>query len=865
MAGSAAEAMNKLDGSFYDVVVSEYAMAGMDGIDFLKMARARDPLIPFILLIDGGEEAALVEAVKGDAEYCFKGRGGGVISADLSHRIRTVVDARRERSAHRELDARYRALLETLPGATFSSTMDFVPSSISGSVEKITGYTKEDLFSGSIRWDQLIHPDDISRLKREMEKARSASAHISENEYRIVRKDGEVAWIHELVQTVGAGPKAPVKVERVLYDVTARKRAGAALEDSESKFQELADLLPLTVFELDLRGRVTLSNREGLEVFGYTSEDLKQGLTNLDVVEVDDQNKLEEQFRLSLSGAGSVYELVMKRKDGSTFPGLVYSAPIIRDGRPSGLRGVIADISERRKMEETLRKSERFYRTLIEDQTDLICRFRPDGTLTFVNDAYCRYFGKTCQELIGKTFTPLIPEEDQEVVHQKFSSLSRKQPLTSYEHRVILPGGEVRWQRWTDRAIFDQSGRLFEFQSVGQDITEQKRKGDQLRRAHKQLKDIIDFLPDATFVIDQNRRVIAWNWAIEEMTGVRKEEVLGRGDYAYSEPFYGYKRSILIDLIFSDDADLKAGYEYVKRKGNDIFAEVFVPLLYGGKGAYLWGTASPLFDDEGRIVGAIESIRDVTERKRAEEVLQRSHDELEARVAERTSELEAKNAEMERFTYTVSHDLRSPLVTIQGFLGFLKEDVEDRDEERIATDVEMITKAVEKMDYLLRDTLRLSRIGRVVNPPEDVPFGEIVRDALDSISELARSKGFEISTAEEWPFVHVDRLRISEVLVNLVENGLKYVGDQPDPRIDVGWRKDGGEVVFFVRDNGIGIDPGQQNKVFELFYKADPDGEGTGAGLAIVKRMVEVHGGRIWIESVEGEGSTFCFTLPVVD
>jgi signal transduction histidine kinase len=310
---------------------------------------------------------------------------------------------------------------------------------------------------------------------------------------------------------------------------------------------------------------------------------------------------------------------------------------------------------------------------------------------------------------------------------------------------------------------------------------------------------------------------------------------------------------------------LRDEYDYIKRMGDTVFGEVFVPSLYGGKGAYLFGTASPLFDDEGRIVGAIESIRDITDRKRAEMVLQKAHDELEIRVLERTRELEAKNAEMERFAYTVSHDLRSPLVTIQGFLGFLQEDVRDRDGEKIDADIEMISDAVEKMDYLLQDTLRLSRIGRVANPPEDVPFEDIVGDALGSISEMARSRGVEISLAEEWPIVHVDRLRIGETLVNLIENGIRYSADQPRPRVEVGWRKDDEETVFFVRDNGIGIDPGQQEKVFELFYKADPEGEGTGAGLAIVKRIIEVHGGRIWVESEEGEGSTFCFTLPMVD
>jgi PAS domain S-box-containing protein len=731
-AGSVTEAAQKLDDSFYDVVVSDYSM---DGIALLKMVRSQDPEIPFILLVDSDEEA-IADALKGRAEYSIRDADGRAIPADLTHRIRTAVD---------------------------------------------------------------------------------------------------------------------------------RRRMDAELEDSGSRYRELADLLPLTVFELDLTGRVNLSNQKGLEVFGYNLEDLRRGLTIFDVVVPDDQNDAEEAFRLALSGELPEYEHLMKRKDGSTFPARVYAAPIIKDGHPSGLRGIIVDISERREMEEALKSSERFYRALIEDQTDLICRFLPDGTLTFVNDAYCRYFGKTPEELIGHAFMPLIPEEDQEMVLQKFSSLSRKRPLTSYEHRVILPGGEVRWQRWTDRAIFDEQGRLFEFQSVGQDITEQKRMDDELRRAHKQLEDIIDFLPDATFVIDQNRRVIAWNRAIEVMTGVCKEVIMGKGDYAYAEPFYGLKRPILVDLIFSDHLDAAEHYDYVRQKGNGIFGEVFVPTLYGGRGAYLWVAASPLFDDEGRIVGAIESIRDITERKRAEEMLRKAHDELEARVLERTRELEAKNAEMERFAYTVSHDLRSPLVTIQGFLGFLKEDVKEWDEERIDADIEMITGAVEKMDYLLKDTLRLSRIGRVANPPEDVPFGAIVRDALDSVSEMARVKGVEISVAEGWPAVHVDRLKIGEALVNLVENGIRYSAGQPDPRVEVGWRKKDEEVVFFVRDNGIGIDPGQQKKVFELFYKADPEGEGTGAGLAIAKRIIEVHGGRIWVASVEGEGSTFCFTLPVVD
>jgi signal transduction histidine kinase len=172
-----------------------------------------------------------------------------------------------------------------------------------------------------------------------------------------------------------------------------------------------------------------------------------------------------------------------------------------------------------------------------------------------------------------------------------------------------------------------------------------------------------------------------------------------------------------------------------------------------------------------------------------------------------------------------------------------------------------IEKAATKMEKLLNNTLQLSRIGRVANPPEDVPFGEIVQEAQEQTFEQIRSSGVEISVAEALPTVHVDRMRIAEVLMNLITNSINYMGEQPHPKIEIGYRMDGEETVFFVRDNGIGIEKSQHEKVFDLFYTVDGSSEGTGAGLAIVKRIIEVHRDRIWIESEAGKGCTVCFTL----
>lgn len=395
------------------------------------------------------------------------------------------------------------------------------------------------------------------------------------------------------------------------------------------------------------------------------------------------------------------------------------------------------------------------------------------------------------------------------------------------------------------------------------EIQIRKKAEEALNSARDQLLAIIEFLPDATFVVDQNKNVIAWNRAMEEMTGINKQDMLGKGDYSYSVPFYGEPRPILIDLIDEPNETSESRYRQVVRTERSINAESYAPSLFNGKGAYVWGTASLLYDSGGQLVGSIESIRDITERKLAEETIRKARDELELRVKERTAELEARNAEMERFTYTVSHDLRSPLVTIQGFNGFLKGDIEKGDKEKVKVDLRLIEEAVTKMDRLLRETLELSRIGRVANPPEDVPFGEIVQEALLQTSQRIKSARMDVLVANDLPVVHVDRMRIVEAMVNFIENSIKYKGEQQNPRIDIGYRTKAKETVFYVRDNGMGIDPSQHQKVFDLFYKVNNKSEGTGAGLAIVKRIIEVHGGRIWIESELGKGTTVCFTLPV--
>ena len=284
---------------------------------------------------------------------------------------------------------------------------------------------------------------------------------------------------------------------------------------------------------------------------------------------------------------------------------------------------------------------------------------------------------------------------------------------------------------------------------------------------------------------------------------------------------------------------------------------------------------------------------DIAKRQRVEKDLQLVRATLEQQVEERTvalletntslhheiaerqrmqeerehliTELEAKNTELEQFTYTVSHDLKSPLFTINGFLSYLERDVAAGHAERVQQDVEYVQAAVENMRQLLDDLLELSRSGRVVNPPRLLSFNELVHEVLTYSAGQITAPKVQVDVPAELPSVYGDRGRLVQVVQNLLDNAVKFLGDQPQPCIVIGARQHSKEIVCYVQDNGVGIDPSYHDKIFGLFERLDPHSPGTGVGLTLVKRIIEVHGGRVWVESQPGQGATFYFTLPQAD
>ena len=337
---------------------------------------------------------------------------------------------------------------------------------------------------------------------------------------------------------------------------------------------------------------------------------------------------------------------------------------------------------------------------------------------------------------------------------------------------------------------------------------------------------------------------ISWSEDVPRLFGMEPKQINGQFDSQYEK---------YLSLIHPDDLpEIQKNFQRVLSSETTDFIIAYRVIWPSGKVCWLESRGKEYRDKKGQSIRMAGTIVDVTDRKQAE--MEREH---------LIQELEAKNNELEQFSYTVSHDLKAPLITVGGFLGYLNEDIEAGDIKKVDRDVEQINEAIKKMNRLLDEILELSRIGRMMNPPEEVPLEELVREALDNVKGHLKEDEITVKLEPNLPTVCGDRQRLVEILQNLVDNAAKFMGDQPEPKIEIGQHgEEDGNPVFYVRDNGIGIAPEYHDQIFGLFQRLNPKTNGTGIGLAIVKRIIEYHGGRIWVESETGKGSTFYFTIP---
>lgn len=506
----------------------------------------------------------------------------------------------------------------------------------------------------------------------------------------------------------------------------------------------------------------------------------------------------------------------------------------------SYLADVVWEIIGRKRSEEEQHKLGVRYQTLQSVSRDGIHILDQSGNLVESNESFRQMLGYTYEDSLQLNVTDWDPgfssekiaEKIMELIHTPaiFETRHRRYDGTFFEAEVNVCGVQL-------------DGTWFLYAS-SRDISTRKEMEASLRESRQLQADIFDFLPDATFVVDREMKVIAWNRAMEVMSGVSKEKMLGQGDHAYTIPFYGERRNQLLDLIDVDDDDLASKYQGVTKIGDCLYAETFCSALNKGKGAHVWAVVAPLCDCHGERIGAIESIRDITAIKLTENNLARS------------------NQELEQFAYVASHDLQEPLRKIAGFTELLANRYKGQLDEKAESYMAYIVDGATRMRGLINDLLSYSRVMRSNRELAETDCSAVASRVLRDMEPSIRESNAEI-VCDPLPVIMADQTQLGQLFQNLIGNAIKYRG-KATPRIAISAVRQNNCWLFSVADNGIGIAPEYYERIFAIFQRLHTRTEypGTGIGLAVCQKIVERHGGNIRVESKVGIGSTFYFTIP---
>jgi PAS domain S-box-containing protein len=652
------------------------------------------------------------------------------------------------------------------------------------------------------------------------------------------------------------GNSSPNPKSDAMSPESVTKSSGPRADWAHRDRKALADHAPDYLLLLDVEGIIRVANRPlpDLTIEEMTGHHLatllpirfRRDLSDClkRVIDHKIQDRCEVEYR---ARNGRIWTLEMR------------VGPILTEQRLTSLAVSCSNVTEQRHTIRALKRSEARYRSLIETQTEFIVRWLPDGTHTFVNDAYCRFFDQPRDAILGTSLFQRVHDRDRESVRDKISSLSTGRPTAVDEHRVLTGDGVVHWQEWTDRGIFDEDGILVEIQSVGRDISERRRAEEQLRQSEERYLLLTEAISDVIWTMDLDQQITYVSPSVrrllgylpDELPGVDLSQLLAAGSFPLA------RDTLLEELRFQQEIETGQNrtrtldLELVHKNGTPLWCEVKMTLLRDGT---------------GMPKGVLGVARDISSWKDAQEALVESEERLR-----RAQRLEAVG----QLAGGIAHDFNNLLTVIIGNVELMARELSPRDELR--GQIDEVSKAARRAASLTRQLLAFSRKQMMV--PEVLTFNTIVCDMSNMLRRLV-GENIELETELEpqLDWVKADPSQLELVLVNLAVNardampdGGRLTIETANEHLDPSYSDGNYEVIegpysmLAVTDTGRGIPARDQSRIFEPFFTTKEVGKGTGLGLSTVYGIVKQSGGYIWVDSEPNKGTRFRIYLPRID
>jgi PAS domain S-box-containing protein len=751
-----------------------------------------------------------------------------------------ITERKRAERKLEESERRIRELTDALPEIIFETDANGILTFANAVAFTRYGYTKGELEGKMNLLDFVAHFD--RERARETIRKRIQGEDRWWAEYDLIKKDGSIAPFD--VRTMPIVRDGVYEGLRgIAIDITDRKRAQAALIGSERRIQEITDALPVVVYETNITGHMTFANATVFDLFGYTKEELEAGVSIFQLIAPADRKRARAVFRrrMSLEDVGRV-EYAGLRKDKSSLPISIRAATMMRDGVVIGQRGVILDISELSEAQQELRQ----HATMFNAAHDAIMTLDPAGTITYWNRGAERLYGWTTQEAEGQNANALLRTrfpESREALWPKLMESGLWEGELIHVTRDGVPVTAA--SSWT--LMKDEKGNASAILEISSDITERKKAELALAESEATLRITFATMADGIVITELDEKVTDCNEAILRLTQRSREEILGKPFEDLLAPEF---RSVIADackllvgsvVVFTvpgseKKGSIRADSQLLRKNGERVDIETNISLVE---------------NTAGQPAAFLIVARDVTERK-----------QMEAQLATSLADLKRSNAELEQFAYVTSHDLQEPLRMITSYVQIIEEDYKGKLDADADQYIAFTVDGAKRMQTLIDDLLAYSRVGTRGEPFIPTSMNSVLSKATANL-EVAIEESHAVVTHDQLPTVLGDESQLIQLFQNLLGNAIKFRGDDA-PMIHVGVEETKDGWVFSVRDNGIGIDMKYAERIFTVFQRlhAREEYPGTGIGLAVVKKIVERHGGRIWVESEPAKGSTFYFTLP---